>query len=224
MNVSVIIPACNDEDALPLVLRTLPREVVQDVVVVDNGSTDRTFAVAQAANVKVVFEPRRGYGQACQSGVRAIAPESDVVVFMDGGHADDPADLPALLAPIAEGRADVVIGSRVLGHAEPGSLTPQQRVGNWLACRLLAWRFGQRFTDLGPLRAIRREVLVRLQLRTPGIGWLMEMQVKALRARLRIVEVPVRYRRRMGRSNVSGTLVGSVRAGVAMLSIAFRYW
>lgn len=224
MRVSVIIPVYNEERALPEVLSEFPRSHVSEIIVVDNGSTDRTFAVAQQANVKVVFEPRRGYGQACQAGLRALKPDAEVVVFLDGDHSDYPEDLPHLLAPIAHGAADVVIGSRVLGIAEPGALLPQQRVGNWLACRLIAWRFGRRFTDLGPFRAIRRAALDRLRLQDPTFGWNVEMQVKALKQNLNIVEVPVRYRPRIGQSKISGTVGGTARAGLAILGMILRHW
>ena len=220
----MIIPAYNEEQALPLVLQELPRSAEADIVVVDNGSTDRTFAVAQAANVKVVFESRRGYGQACQAGLRAIAAGSQVVVFLDADHSDYPEDLPKLLEPITRGEADFVIGSRVLGGAPPGSLTLQQRFGNALACWLLAVRFRKRFTDLGPFRAIRREAFESLGVRDPTFGWNIEMQMKALKAQLRIVEVPVRYRPRIGRSKISGTLSGTLRAGVKIIWMILRYW
>ena len=224
MKVAVIIPVYNEEQALPLVLRELPRERVSEVLVVDNGSTDLTFAVAQEARVKVLFEPRRGYGRACQSGLRDVSPDTDVVVFLDGDHSDYPEELPALLEPIALGAADLVIGSRVLGRAAPGSLAPQQRIGNWLACRLIALRFGRRFTDLGPFRAIRYAPLQGLQLRDPAFGWNVEMHLKALKAGLRIVEVPVRYRPRIGRSKISGTVLGTLRAGVGILGTIARHW
>jgi len=224
MKVSVVIPAYNEEQALPQVLRELPRRPPLDVVVVDNGSTDRTFVVAQAARVKVAFEPRRGYGQACQTGLHMVDQDSDVIVFLDGDHSDFPEDLPALLAPIERGEADLVIGSRMMGQAQPGSLAPQQRFGNWLACRLIALRFGRRFSDLGPFRAIRRSALEPLALRDRGFGWNVEMQLKALKARLRIVEVPVRYRPRVGQSKISGTMLGSVRAALGILGMVARHW
>lgn len=224
MKVSVIIPAYNEEAALPLVLRELPRQRVQEVIVVDNGSTDRTFAVAQAAQAKVVHEPRRGYGQACQAGLRAVADEAQVIVFLDGDHSDYPDDLPALLRPIEQDQADLVIGSRVLGQAKPRSLTPQQRAGNALACALIALRFGRRFTDLGPFRAIRRDAMARLQMRDPAFGWNVEMQLKAVKAALRIVEVPVRYRPRVGRSKISGTIAGTLQAGLGILGTIAKHW
>ena len=243
MTVSVVIPAYNDEQALPLVLQELPRDRVSHIIVVDNGSTDRTFAVAQAAGVMVVFEPRRGYGQACQSGLRVVAPDTDVVVFLGADHADFPDDLPAVLAPIERGEADLVIGSRILGFAEavppprhgtsstawtvpsrsPDELTPPQRFGNWLACRLIALRFGRRFTDLGPFRAIRKEALARLGLQDHADGWNVEMQVKALKAGLRVVEVPVRCRTRLGGSDRSGTISGTMKAGAGIVAAIARH-
>jgi glycosyltransferase involved in cell wall biosynthesis len=224
MKISVIIPAYNEEQALGQVLRELPKEPNLDVVVVDNGSTDRTFMVAQAAHAKVAYEPRRGYGQACQTGLRMIAPESEVVVFLDGDHSDFPEELPKLVGPIERGEADFVIGSRTLGQAQPGSLTPQQRFGNWLACRLIALRFGRRFSDLGPFRAIRRSVLEQLHLQDRGFGWNVEMQLTAIKAKLRIMEVTVRYRPRVGQSKISGTLPGTVRASLAILGMVARHW
>ena len=223
-NVCVIIPVYNEAQALPLVLKELPRHLAQEVIVVDNGSTDGTFASAQAAKVKVMFEPRRGYGRACQAGMLALPAGCEVVVFLDGDHSDYPEDLPALLAPIERGEADLVIGSRVLGHAQPGSLTPQQRVGNWLACRLIGLRFGRAFTDLGPFRAVRRGPLQALAMRDPTFGWNVEMQMKALKAGLRVAEVPVRYRPRIGTSKISGTLSGTLRASAKILFTLARYW
>jgi glycosyltransferase involved in cell wall biosynthesis len=225
MSVTVVIPAYNEEPALPLVLRELKRlSMPMEVVVVDNGSTDKTFAVAQSFHVKVVFEPRRGYGQACQAGLRAVGHGAEVVVFLDGNHADHPEELPALLAPIERGEADLVIGSRALGQADPGSLTPQQRLGNWLACRLIAWRLKRRFTDLGPFRAIRLDALRRLALTERGYGWNVEMQVKALKTGLRILEVPARYRPRTGTSKVSPTLGGAIRAVADTVGTILKHW
>lgn len=224
MDVTVIIPAYNEEQALPLVLQELRAQPVAEIIVVDNGSTDRTAEVARAAGARVVSEPRRGYGQACQAGLRALAPACEIVVFLDADHSDYPDDLPALLEPIRADRADLVIGSRVLGQAAAGSLTPQQRVGNGLACWLMARRFDQHFTDLGPFRAIRRPALDRLRMSDPAFGWNVEMQMKALNAGLRLEEVPVRYRPRIGRSKISGTLSGTLRAGFGILTTLAKYW
>jgi len=197
--------------------------VLRRVVVVDNGSTDATAQVARQDGATVVHEPRAGYGRACLAGLASLASLAtldsavDVVAFMDADHSDYPEELPKLVAPILEGRADFVIGSRVR-QAQAGSLTPQQRVGNWLACRLLRWCFGQTYTDLGPFRAIRRQALDRLGMRDQTFGWTVEMQAKAARAGLRVIEVPVRYRPRIGRSKISGTVSGTIRAGVGILS------
>lgn len=217
MSVAVIIPARNEAAALEQVLREIPRRHIQEVVVVDNGSTDATADVARQGGARVVSEPVAGYGRACLAGLAALDEAIDIVVFMDGDHSDYPEDLPSLLAPIKEGRAELVIGSRT-ANAQRGSLTPQQRFGNWLACRLLRWIYGARYTDLGPFRAIRRDALGRLQMRDQAFGWTVEMQAKAARMGLRAVEVPVRYRPRLGRSKISGTLSGTLQAGVAILS------
>jgi len=221
MSVAVIIPARNEAAALEHVLREIPRSHVQEVFVVDNGSTDATADVARQGGARVVSEPVAGYGRACLAGLAALDDTTDVVVFMDGDRSDYPEDLPLLLAPISEGRADLVIGSRT-AHAQRGSLTPQQRFGNWLACRLLRWLYGVRYTDLGPFRAIRRDALRRLQMRDQAFGWTVEMQAKAAQVGLRAVEVPVRYRPRIGRSKISGTLSGTVRAGWGILSTIAR--
>jgi glycosyltransferase involved in cell wall biosynthesis len=214
--VSVVIPALNEERSLPRVLEGLPRASIHEIVVADNGSTDATAAVARAGGARVVHEPRRGYGSACLSGIAAL-DRPDVVVFLDADHSDDPSDFPRVVAPILEGRADLVIGSRVTGAREPGALLPQAIFGNWLATRLIAGIWGVRFTDLGPFRAIRAASLARLDMRDPDFGWTVEMQVKAARAGLRCVEVPVRYRKRVGRSKITGTLGGTLRAAHKIL-------
>ena len=193
------------------------------VIVADNGSTDGTAAVAEAAGARVVSEPRRGYGRACLAALAVLPADADVAVFLDGDHSDYPGDLPRLLAPLLHGEAHLVIGSRVLGGALPGSLTPAQRLGNALVCALLRRRFGGRWTDLGPFRAIRRDVLDSLMMRDGKFGWNIEMQAKALRAGWIVTEVPVRYRPRIGASKISGTLSGSIRAGTGILGAFVRY-
>lgn len=217
MRVAVIIPARDEAAGLRHVLADLPRELVHEVIVVDNGSTDGTAEVARHAGACVVSEPTPGYGRACLAGLAAMDPTMEIVAFLDADYSDDPRELSQLLEPLAKGRADFVIGSRVQ-RAETGSLTLQQRLGNRLACTLMRWCFGVRYTDLGPFRAIRREALERLAMRDQAFGWTVEMQAKAARHRLRIEEVPVRYRRRIGRSKISGTLSGTVRAGAGILS------
>ena len=217
MRVSIIIPARNEALALDQVLGEIPRAFVHEVIVVDNGSTDGTADIARRHGARVVHEPIPGYGRACLSGVAALDVAADIIVFLDGDHADYPEELPTLLEPIERGRADLVIGSRT-AHAQPGSLSPQQRFGNWLACALMRACFRVRYTDLGPFRAIRREALAQLGMVDEAFGWTVEMQAKAALRGLRIVEVPVRYRRRVGRSKISGTVRGTLRAGKAILT------
>jgi glycosyltransferase involved in cell wall biosynthesis len=189
---------------------------------VDNGSSDETGAIARDAGATVVTEPRRGYGYACRAGVLA-AERADIVVLLDGDAADDPADLPRVLAPLLNGRAGLVVGSRALGAREPGSMTPHQVFGNWLAATLMRRLYGVEVTDLGPFRAIRRADLLGLEMREMTYGWSVEMMVKAARRGLPYAEVPVTYHRRIGVSKVAGTVSGSVRAGWCILSTTFRY-
>ena len=219
--VSVIIPAFNEERAIGKVLDDIPRRVAE-VIVVDNGSTDATAAVAQSRGAVVVHEPTRGYGQACLRGLSALST-TDIVVFLDGDYSDFPEEMPNLYEPIATGAADLVIGSRVLGQREKGALLPQARFGNWLSTRLISWLFDVSFTDLGPFRAIDYTALERLEMCDRDFGWTVEMQVKAARLKLRCMEVPVRYRKRIGTSKISGTLSGSVRAGYKILWTIFRH-
>jgi len=219
LTVALVIPALDEERSLALVLAELPRARLREVVVVDNGSTDLTADVARSAGATVVLEKRRGYGAACLAGLAHLrANPPDVVGFLDADHSDDPADLEHVLAPLERGEADLVIGSRVLGERERGAFTPVQAFGNALAAALLRIGFGARVTDLGPFRAIRWEALERLRMRDRDYGWTVEMQARALRAGLTVVEVPVRYRRRrLGRSKVTGTLRGVIGAGWKIL-------
>jgi glycosyltransferase involved in cell wall biosynthesis len=218
LRVDVIIPARDEEESIARAVSSLDPAAVARVIVVDNGSRDRTAEVARRAGATVVSEPRPGYGAACLAGlafVRSRPP--DVVTFVDADLSEDPAQLGELLAPIREGRADLVIGSRTLGEREAGSLTPVQELGNRLATAMLRVLFGARFTDLGPFRAIRWEALERLRMRDRGYGWTVEMQARAARAGLRCAEVPVRHRvRRAGRSKVAGTLRGVLGAGLGI--------
>ncbi len=215
LRVGVIIPTRNEALALPSVLPAIPSWVAE-VIVVDNASTDGTPELARRLGARVVSEPRRGYGRACLAGIAALSPDVDTVLFMDGDASDRPEDMVRLLAPIAAGEAELVIGARTLG-VEPGALTPQQRFGNALACRLIRLIWGVRYTDLGPFRAIRRAALVRLGMRDETWGWTVEMQVRAARLGLRVQELPVGYRRRIGISKISGTLLGTIRAGWKIL-------
>ena len=220
-DIAVIIPALNEERAIGRVLADIP-SWVDRVIVADNGSTDRTGEVARAMGAIVVLEPRPGYGAACLKALAEISTAS-IVVFVDGDYSDHPDEMATLVDPIISDAADMVIGSRVLGVREAGALTPQQRFGNWLATVLIRriWRVG--FTDLGPFRAIRTVSLNRLAMSDLNYGWTVEMQIKAAIAGLRSIEVPVRYRRRIGVSKVSGTFKGTVLAGYTILSLIARF-
>ncbi len=220
--VSLVIPALDEEASIGRTLAALPRGLYSQVLVVDNGSTDGTAEVARAHGATVVSEPRRGYGRACQAGIAALDPRAGIVVFMDADSSDVPDEARALVEPIAAGRADMVIGSRVLGRAEPGSLAPHQRFGNALATTLLHWLYGFRYTDLGPFRAIRAGRLRELGMRDVDFGWTVEMQVRALRRRLRVIEAPVSYRRRIGTSKISGSLRASLAAGWKIIGTILR--
>ena len=221
--VTVIIPTLNEAGNIRQLVQEVCATALVEVIVVDNGSTDSTSQEAREAGAKVVSEPRRGYGYACAAGV-AEARNADILVFLDGDHSFAPADLPSLLAPILEGRADLVLGSRALGRIEPGAMYPQQRFGNWLAARLMNTLYKLSITDLGPYRAVRRELLMQLDMQEMTYGWPTEMIVKSARRGARIVEVPVSYRnRRFGQSKVSGTVRGSLLAGLHILGVTFRY-
>lgn len=223
MKVVAVIPALREEATIGAVVRAVA-EHCDAVVVVDGASDDETVLRARDAGADVLIVAKRGYGRACIAGTeRAVALGADVVAFVDGGGAEEPADLAPLLAPILEGRADLVVGSRVRGLRERGALRPAQRLGNALATRVLARRHHFRFSDLGSMRAVRARDLGRLALVETGSGWPLEMQARALLCGLRVTEVPIHYRRRRaGRSKVSGSLVGSARAAVAMLRVLAR--
>lgn len=217
----MVIPALDEEEAIGLVVAAV-RPFAADVVVVDNGSRDRTAEVARAAGARVVAEPRRGYGQACLTGIAALGDGADVIVFVDGDRSDHPEQLPDVVAPIRSGSADMVIGSRTLGRAAPGSHPWHAVAGTRLCVGLMNLLVGTRATDLGPFRAITRSALAALDMRDRDYGWTVEMQVKARRAGLRVTEVPVDYRPRIGRSKVSGTVTGTVRAAYKILSTILR--
>lgn len=222
MRIAVVIPALDEEPSIGRVLSEIDRDFVDEVIVGDNGSRDRTAEVARARGARVVTVQERGYGAACAGALAELSPEVDVVVFVDADGSDDPAELPKLLGPIARDEADLVIGSRALGQVDPGALSPQQRFGNWLATRLIRLLYGHRYTDLGPFRAIRRDLLDRIQMRDRRYGWTVEMQIRALQLGARVVEVPVRYRKRTGRSKISGTVSGVVKAGWWILYTIFK--
>jgi glycosyltransferase involved in cell wall biosynthesis len=224
MRAAVIIPARNEAAAVGAVIDEIPRERVSAIVVVDNGSTDETAAEAARHGARVVVERERGYGAACLRGLSDLEPDVEIVVILDADRSDYPEDLCAILTPILEDRADFVIGSRVGGSAERGSLPWNQRLGNALACFLIRALYGVRFTDMGPFRAIRRASLEALGMRDRNFGWNAEMQVKAITRGLRIVEAPVRYRRRIGRSKISGTLSGTLLAGSKIIWTILRHY
>ena len=217
--IKLIIPALNEEDAIGAVVTSV-LSLVDELIIADNGSTDGTANVATAAGATVVHVPVHGYGRACLAAIEA-AGECDILVFMDGDASDDPTDLPALLAPILTNNADMVIGSRILGECDPGALTVQQRFGNTLACWLMKVIWGHRFTDLGPFRAIRKTSYDQLNMTAPTFGWTVEMQVRALKLKLRCSEVPVHYRERIGVSKISGTIKGVILAGGYILGTIF---
>ena len=223
MIVAVVIPALDEEDAIGTLLTEIDRSLVRDVIVSDNGSRDATAEVAGKGGAKVVPVGERGYGAACAGALALLADDVELVVFMDADGSDDPAEVVKLIEPIVAGRADFVIGSRPLGTIEKGALTPQQRFGNWLATRLMAILFHHRYTDLGPFRAIRRDLLDRIEMQDRRFGWTVEMQIRALQLGARVEEVPVRYRRRVGRSKISGTVTGVIKAGWWILYTIFKY-
>ena len=222
MIVAAIIPALDEETAIGALLEAIDRTRVRDVIVGDNGSRDRTAEVAASRRARVVRVEERGYGAACAGALAALAADIDTILFMDADGSDDPAEIPLLLEPIAAGRADLVIGSRALGTVERGALTSQQRFGNWLATHLIALLYRHRYTDLGPFRAIRRELLERIDMRDRRYGWTVEMQIRALQLGARVAEVPVSYRRRVGRSKISGTVTGVIKAGWGIVYTIFR--
>ncbi len=223
--VAIVIPALNEEEALECLLREIPQGVARWTIVVDNGSTDRTAEVARAAGAIVVSEPQRGYGRACYKGLMtADELGADILVFMDGDGSDDPADLPVMIEHVRRGTADLVIGSRVGEQAEQGAVPPQARLGNWMVSNMIHLLYGVPIHDLGSYRAIRRSALMDLHMQEMTFGWPVEMLVKAGRARYRVLELPIHYRRRShGQSKVSGTVMGSVKAAYYMLSITLRY-
>jgi glycosyltransferase involved in cell wall biosynthesis len=221
--IAAIIPALDEEDAIGVLLREIDRGLIRDVLVGDNGSRDRTAEIARSGGAAVVHVAERGYGAACAGALTRLAADVEIVLFMDADGSDDPAEIGLVLAPILRGEADLVIGSRALGIVEPGALTPQQRFGNWLATRLIARLYGHRYTDLGPFRAIRRELLDRIAMQDRRYGWTVEMQVRALQLGARVTEVPVRYRKRVGKSKISGTVSGVIKAGWWIIYTIFKY-
>jgi glycosyltransferase involved in cell wall biosynthesis len=223
MRVSVIIPTRNEARALEHVLADIPAGVVSEVLVVDSDSTDGTPEIAARMGARVIREPRRGYGRACLTGLAQVS-SPDVVVFLDGDYSDRPAELPLLLAPIAEGRADIAIGSRLAAPGIPGALPWHAAFGNRLAARLITLLFRQPITDLGPFRAARADVLRTMELEETTYGWAVEMILKGALLRFRIAEVPVSYHPRIGKSKISGTVTGTVGAAWFIFSRILRYY
>jgi glycosyltransferase involved in cell wall biosynthesis len=222
MRVSVVIPTRNEALSIKQVLADLPANLVNEVIVVDSDSTDGTPEIAARMGARTIREPRRGYGQACLTGLAAVS-SPDVVVFLDGDYSDRPAELPLLLVPIAEGRADITLGSRLAAPSTPGSLPLHSVFGNRLAARLITLLFGQKITDLGPFRAARADVLRALALGETTYGWAVEMILKGALQGFRIVEVPVSYYPRIGQSKISGTVTGTVGAAWFIFSRILRY-
>lgn len=221
-DITVIIPVLNEEASVSQVLRDIPAELATRVIVVDNGSTDRTGEVAAAAGAIVVREPRRGYGAACLAGIEeAKRYNPAIIVFLDGDYSDHPEEMPLLVRPIIEEGYDLVIGSRMLGQREPGALPIQSLIGNFMVPKIIRLLYGAKFTDLGPFRAIRFDRLLALGMEDRNFGWTVEMQIKAARMGYRTCEAAVRYRQRVGVSKITGTFSGSVRAGCKILWLTF---
>lgn len=224
--VDVIIPALDEEASIGLVIDNIPKDIVRNIIVVDNGSRDNTVSTARERGAIVLKEGERGYGSACLRGIEFIhesKPHPDIVAFMDGDFSDHPEELPSVTGPIACGTHDLVLGSRVLGVRQKGSLTPQQIFGNRLATWLLERIYKFHYTDLGPFRAIRYDSLLGLGMKDRNYGWTVEMQLKAAKKNLRICEVPVSYRNRIGKSKVSGTIKGSIMAGYKIIATIAKY-
>ena len=220
--ISIIIPAYNEESSIGLVLDALPQEKIHEIIVVDNCSTDATARVAQEHGARVVKEPRKGYGSACLKGIDELdAP--DIVVFIDGDFSDFPEEIVLLIGPIETGEKDFVLGSRMIFPKSQLALLPQARYGNRLAILLIKLFFKYEFTDLGPFRAIRYSSLISLGMQDRDFGWTVEMQIKAVRNGLRIHEVPVNYRKRIGISKITGTISGTIRAGTKIIYTIFKY-
>lgn len=221
--ISVVIPALNEEESIDLVIRDIPKDLVSEIVVVDNGSHDKTAQVAANRGAKVVVEPIRGYGSACLRGVSALDHNTEIVVFIDADYSDYPQDIHILINPLLIGKADLVIGSRLLGRREKGALLPQAIMGNKLAVFLIRLFYGFQYTDLGPFRAIRYDALMGLGMSDRDFGWTVEMQIRAIKRGLRVTEVSVRYRKRIGRSKITGTVSGTIKAGVKIMFTIMKY-
>jgi glycosyltransferase involved in cell wall biosynthesis len=224
-NIKVIIPAFNEENAIVNVLKEIP-DLVSEVIVVDNNSNDLTSISAKNAGATVLFEEKKGYGYACLKGLNYIQNQEikpDIIVFLDGDYSDYPEELLKIIHPIIADNIDFVIGARVKEYREVGSMTPQQVFGNWLACFLMKLFFNAKFTDLGPFRAIKYDKLLELSMQDKTYGWTVEMQLKALKKGFSYTEIPVRYKNRIGVSKVSGTVKGTIMAGIKIIGWIFKY-
>ena len=222
--INVVIPAFNEELSIGKVVDAIPKDWIETVIVVNNNSTDKTQEVAALAGATVLLEKRKGYGYACLTGIEeAKKNKADIIVFLDGDFSDYPEEIPQVIEPILEQGMDMVIGSRATGKREKGSMTPQQVFGNWLATRLMKIFYGANFTDLGPFRAIKMDALEKLQMADKTYGWTIEMQIKAAKLKMNFCEVPVQYKKRIGVSKVSGTVKGTVLAGIKIIFAVFKY-
>ena len=225
--VVVIIPAFNEENAVGKVVEAIPKDWVDEVIVVNNNSTDLTSQKAEEAGAAVLFEAKKGYGRACLKGIdylKQMPEKPQIIVFIDADFSDYPEQMPQLIEPIQKGEVDLVIGSRALGKHEKGSMTIPQLFGNWLATTLLKLLYGASFTDLGPFRAIRYSSLLALKMQDETYGWTVEMQIKAAKQKLKFMEVPVDYRNRIGFSKISGTVKGTFMAGYKIIATLFKYF
>ena len=228
LNIFVIIPAFNEAKGIQKVIEDIPKNLVSEVIVVNNNSTDKTAINARNAGAIVLNELRKGYGYACLKGIeyarqKPAENHPDIIVFLDADYSDYPREMTRLVLPILEEDYDMVIGSRMTGKREKGSMLPQAIFGNWLATKLLRWLYGIRFTDLGPFRAVKFDKLLDLDMQDTTFGWTVEMQVKAAKKKLKCCEIPVSYRKRIGVSKITGTVMGSVKAGLKILWTIFRY-
>jgi len=222
--IAVIIPVFNEVTSISKVISDLPQRV-DEIVVVDNGSTDATGKAAEQAGATVLLEKRKGYGHACLKGMEYLSKTPpDILIFLDGDYSDFPEELNKVIAPILSGTADFVVGARKKVFREAGAMTPQQVFGNALACTLMRWLYGSRFTDLGPFRSIRWKTLEQLKMQDKTYGWTVEMQLKVLRKKIPYAEIPVHYRKRIGTSKVSGTVKGTILAGVKILGWIGRFY
>lgn len=225
-NIVVIIPAFNEENSVAKVINDIPRNIVNEIIVVNNNSNDLTKVNAKNAGATVIDEPTQGYGNACLKGIsyiKGITTKPDIIVFIDADYSDYPEEIEQLISPIISQDYDMVIGSRALGNREKGSMTPQQIFGNWLATTLIKLLYKTSYTDLGPFRAIKYDKLIEIEMKDKTYGWTVEMQLKAAKQKLKVIEIPVKYRVRIGHSKVSGTVKGTIGAGYKIIATIFKY-